>query len=293
MPLAVLRRHAGWLAVCLALPASLTGQIRASERGSVSQTIDGTVITVDYSRPRVRGRDPIFGGVVRWKEVWTPGANYATTLEVSKPVQLDGHLVPRGKYSVWFVVEEDHWTVVLDPRHRRYHADPPDSTPEQIRYPVHPSPAAFTEVLGFSFPVIRADGTVLLFQWATTQLALDVKVEPSHPIAIGRGQVAGLLGTYRYQSRTPGDTTPPSDIVLTYQDGRLMMHWEAAPFPDLRNLLMIRIAEDWFMPAVLQNGEVYDVISEMVFEFGRSGGKATGFEVRGEGDKVEGVGTRK
>jgi Protein of unknown function (DUF2911) len=286
-------RGAACLAACLVLPGTLAAQIRASERGSVSQTIDGTVITVDYARPRVRGRDPIFGGVVRWQEVWTPGANWATTLEVSKPLEFDGHPVPMGKYSVWFVVDQDHWTLVLDPRHHRYHTEPPDSAAGQVRYVVHPAPAPFTEVLSFSFPVVRADGAVLVFQWATSQVALNLKVTPSHPITISRGQVAGLLGTYRYQSRTPGDSSPPSEIVLAYEDGRLMMHWDHAPFPDLKTLLLIRIADDWFTPATLEDGEVFDVISEWVFEFARSGGTATGFEVRGEGDQVEGVGTRK
>ena len=84
----------------------LTGQIRASERGWVGQTIDGTKISIDYARPRARGREPIFGKVVHWAEVWTPGANYATTLEVNNPVRLDGHPVAKGKYSVWLVVRE-------------------------------------------------------------------------------------------------------------------------------------------------------------------------------------------
>ena len=28
----------------------------------------GTTITIDYARPRLRGRSPIFGGLVRWGE---------------------------------------------------------------------------------------------------------------------------------------------------------------------------------------------------------------------------------
>ena len=37
-------------ALPIALATSAQSQIRASERGAVSQTVDGTVITVDYSR---------------------------------------------------------------------------------------------------------------------------------------------------------------------------------------------------------------------------------------------------
>ena len=70
--------------VCLLAPPALSGQIRASELGSVSQVIDGTRISIEYSRPRARGRQNVFGGEVKWQEVWTPGANYATTLELSQ-----------------------------------------------------------------------------------------------------------------------------------------------------------------------------------------------------------------
>ena len=67
---------------------SLAAQIRASERATVSQVVDGTRITVDYSRPRARGRAALFGGEVKWNEVWTPGANDATTLEIDRDTGL-------------------------------------------------------------------------------------------------------------------------------------------------------------------------------------------------------------
>jgi hypothetical protein len=36
------------LMLAVAVPADLTAQVRASERATVSQTIDGTTITIDY-----------------------------------------------------------------------------------------------------------------------------------------------------------------------------------------------------------------------------------------------------
>ncbi|HRZ10013.1 MAG TPA: DUF2911 domain-containing protein, partial [Gemmatimonadales bacterium] len=109
--------HGACLALLLLVPAGLSAQMRASERGSVSQTIDGTTITIDYSRPQVRGRDSLFGGVEKWGAVWTPGANYATTLEVNRPLKIDGHPVAPGKYSLWLVLQPGEWTMVIDPRH--------------------------------------------------------------------------------------------------------------------------------------------------------------------------------
>ncbi len=79
-------RHATLLVLLSALtllpPRDASAQIRASELQTIAQVVDGTRITVEYSRPRLRGRTAIFGTkAVKWDEVWTPGANWATTLE--------------------------------------------------------------------------------------------------------------------------------------------------------------------------------------------------------------------
>ena len=96
----------------LMVPAIASGQVRLSERGSIGQTIDGTTINLEYARPQARGRSPIFGQVVRWGETWTPGANYATTIAVSKDVKVNGQDLARGTYSVWMIAaEQGDWTV--------------------------------------------------------------------------------------------------------------------------------------------------------------------------------------
>ena len=52
-----MRRTLFVTALALAVAAApLAAQIRASERGGVHQVVDGTVIRLDYGRPRLRGR---------------------------------------------------------------------------------------------------------------------------------------------------------------------------------------------------------------------------------------------
>ena len=43
----------------LTVPTAATAQIRASERSTLTQTVDGTVIRLDFARPRLRGRASI------------------------------------------------------------------------------------------------------------------------------------------------------------------------------------------------------------------------------------------
>lgn len=270
--------------------ATVQGQIRASERGAVSQTIDGTVITVDYARPQVRGRSPIFGGFVKWKEVWTPGANYATTIEVNRNLFLDGHQLRPGKYSMWLIVEPEQWTMVLDPKWRLYHTDPPASNADQIRYVVHPTEGPFTEILTFEFLNVHGNGATLRLRWGTTQLDTRVAVEPKHRLSMDVADAQPYLGTFLF--RWAGDTSPPSRLTFVHEDGMLVGNWVPAPWPEAAKVVLVKIADDWFMVGTLEHGEMTDLMPEFVFEFSRKDGKPSGFEVRGERDVLMASATR-
>ena len=185
----------------MATPGTLQAQLRASERGMVVQQIDGTKITVDYSRPRARGRSPIYGApMVSWGEMWTPGADSATTLLLSKDARIGGKDVAGGKYSVWVVVRKDEtWTVVLDPKWEQFHTDHPDSTTTQIRFAVQPRAVSPVEVLTWfawadsastekpsTLTIERRDGT-LIGRWTPTQFG---SLEEVMLVPMGDGQFA-------------------------------------------------------------------------------------------------------
>lgn len=285
-------RYGACLTLLLLMPAALTAQMRASERGAVSQTIDGTVITIDYSRPQVRGRDSIFGGFVTWGEVWTPGANFATTLEINRPLKIDGHPVAPGKYSLWLVVQPGTWTMVIDPRSHLYHVPFPDSTKDQIRYPVKPGVGPFTEMLLFTFRDVHGDEGTLVLQWGTTQVEFKLEVEPKHPLTVAEATARPLVGTYLFRWEGAPDSVPPTRITLAHENGMLMGRWTPAPFPDVATFQLVRITDDWFLVGSVINGELVDVMDEWAFEFARKDGKVVKFEVWSDNDHLDGAGTR-
>lgn len=292
------RRFALPAAFLLGAISDLSAQVRASEPARIAQTIDGTELTLEYSRPRVRGRDSLFGKVVKWEEVWTPGANWATTLEVSKDIRLDGHPVAKGKYSVWLAVHPaGPWTMVLDPRHRRFHTQHPDSTAEQIRFEVTPAEGPFSEVLTWSFPEIRVTGATLAMQWGATRVAFQVDVQPSYRLATSRGKAAPYVGRYEFAwtGKEPGDTSAPITLTISQQDSTLVGEWNPAPWPEAGPFILIPIKDDWFIAGFTEKGELYEVVKDMVIEFTRPRGQrlATAFEVRGEKDSLMATGRRK
>ena len=283
-------------AAAAVLAPALAAQIRASEPASISQTVDGTKITIDYSRPRARGRDPIFGTKnVGWDEVWTPGANYATTLETNHDITLDGHLVPKGKYSVWMVVKKSGpWTFVLDPRAKLFHMAHPESTSAQIRFDVKAQGAPFTEALTWSFPDVRATGATLAMAWLKTRVAVEIGVPPSLVVELPSADAAQYLGRYEFQPMTKEDSAKAKKdaFVVSYENG--VMKGEFDPADDyMQKFALIRIGPDTFAPGLYEKGVIYEVLRpDLTIEFARANGRAASLEMRDDSDKLEGKATR-
>lgn len=95
------------------LSVSIEAQITtpaASPSSKLKQTVGLTDVTVDYSRPSMRGRT-IFGDLVPYKKLWRTGANAYTKVSFSTDVTIDGTKVKAGTYSVFTKPSESSWEV--------------------------------------------------------------------------------------------------------------------------------------------------------------------------------------
>lgn len=188
----------GWCLGSRALAQSL-----ASPFSSVSQTVDNTTIKLDYYRPAARERQ-IFGGIVRWEVPWTPGANWATTLEVSADVSLEGRLLPKGKYSIWFIPRRDStWSVRINPIANIYHLYPPLDS-DQLLLEATPFAVPHTEVLTWSFPRVMRDATLLQFAWGSTGLSFHVAISPTSISELDQLERRAYLGRWDLLSLQTG-----------------------------------------------------------------------------------------
>ena len=283
----VVRRAAvAAMAVVVALLArvpSVQGQIRASERGKVAQTVDGTVITVDYSRPQARGRDSLFGRVVRVGEMWTPGANWVTTVEVSHPIRLGGHPVPAGKYSLWMQPGPREWTIHLHRETRRYHTQHPKVEEMVVSFSVPSQAGEHVEVLTFDFPRVGRDGATLRLRWGRTVVPLEILVEPRVAAGLTDDQLAPYLGSYDVTMDVGEGKTVEMKAEVINAKGKLRAVVDGPPTFVME---FIPTGEPHkFMPALLDNEKVFDV-EELPLFFDMEGGRAIGFRAMGVGDDV-------
>ena len=85
----------------------------ASPRQKVEQQFSMTKISVDYSRPGVKGRK-VFGELVPYGKVWRAGANSATKITFEQNVNFGGKDVMAGTYGLFVVPMEKEWKVILN-----------------------------------------------------------------------------------------------------------------------------------------------------------------------------------
>ncbi|QXP70551.1 DUF2911 domain-containing protein [Polaribacter sp. R2A056_3_33] len=78
----------------------------------IEQIVGLTDITVEYSRPGVKGRT-IFGDLVPFNEVWRTGANANTKITFSTDITIDGNKVEKGSYTIFSIPTEKSWDIVI------------------------------------------------------------------------------------------------------------------------------------------------------------------------------------
>jgi hypothetical protein len=84
-----------------------------SPLASIKQSFGLGDITVDYSRPSVKGR-VIFGDLVPYGKAWRTGANAATKITFTDDVMIEGTPVKPGTYALYTIPNKDSWEIILN-----------------------------------------------------------------------------------------------------------------------------------------------------------------------------------
>jgi len=150
-------------------------QVSKSQAAVVGQRVATTEITVTYSRPVARGRQ-IFGALVPYGTVWTPGADQATAVTFTRDVQINAHPLPKASYSVWAVPRPDMWTLVFNKAAKAYHDHYPGEDQDALRLEVRPEQGPHVETLTFTFPVVEGKDAVLRLEWGDVRVPLSIHV---------------------------------------------------------------------------------------------------------------------
>lgn len=76
----------------------------------IVQTVGLTEVTLEYSRPSMKGRT-IYGGLVPYDKIWRTGANANTKITFSNAVEIGGKTLEAGSYAIYTKPGVQNWEV--------------------------------------------------------------------------------------------------------------------------------------------------------------------------------------
>jgi Protein of unknown function (DUF2911) len=148
---------------------------RPSPPGSAEFTFaDGKKVTIDYSRPYMKGRK-IYGGLVPFDKVWRTGANDATSLKTDVALDINGTKVPAGSYTIYSIPSQGTSKLIINKQTGQWgteYDEKQDLARVDLTVTDLPSPV---EQFTIAFDKKGGDTANLNFDWENSRATATVK----------------------------------------------------------------------------------------------------------------------
>jgi len=171
----------------LNFPSAMLAQnseIRLSLKASVTQGLGvDTDITIEYSRPGVKGRK-VWGELVPYGLApsnenpfpWRAGANENTTIEFNKDVLIQGQKLSAGKYGIHMIPSEKDWVIIFSENNSSWGSFSYNQEEDALRVTVTPVTAPHQEWLLFGFEDLAGTSAIAYLQWERLKVPFTIKL---------------------------------------------------------------------------------------------------------------------
>ena len=178
-------------------------------KATTSEVVGITSITIDYSRPGVKGREgKIWGGVVGngfgnysfvtggMTSPWRAGANEATTISFEHDVKVEDKDLKAGTYALFMAIGEEQVTLIFSTQKEAWGSF--YYTPEDDVLRVEVKPVALeksVERLKYEFIEHRENSCVIAMQWEKLSVPFRIEVDVDNIVlARVREQMTSVKG---------------------------------------------------------------------------------------------------
>jgi len=170
----------GWTQGVITMPRT------PSPAATVTQTVGISSISINYSRPSVKGRE-VWGTLVPYgwnkqnfgngnEAPWRAGANENTTIKLSHDAKIEGHSVPAGTYGLFFVINKDNsGEVILSKDSKAWGSFWYNPAQDKLREKISVREIPHTEMLTYDFINLTKNSADLVLNWEKKQF--PVKIE--------------------------------------------------------------------------------------------------------------------
>lgn len=161
-------------------------------------------VEITYSRPAAKGRK-IFGDLVPYNKLWRTGANAATRIVLTEPLEFAGKRIDTGTYVLYSIPGIDSWDIIFNKGLTNWGIDGYKEAQDVARIRVEPVKSK-TKVESFTiqFVDVKPESCEMQLLWEKTVVAIPVKTDFRDKV---RAQIEAALQT---------DKKPP--------------YWQAAQF---------------------------------------------------------------
>ncbi len=150
---------------------------RPSPKGSVMQRIGLTDVTINYSRPSVKGRK-IWGELVPMDKVWRVGANEATSIAFTDDVTIDGKKLKAGTYSLHAIPGKETWTLIFNSVADQWGSYSYDAAKDVLRISIKPVTMNTTvESMLFVFPEVSESAATAALVWQNVSVPFKIEAD--------------------------------------------------------------------------------------------------------------------
>jgi len=159
---------------------------------SVKQDFGVGTIELTYSRPSIKGRK-IFGDLVPLNKIWRTGANAATRLVFSEPVDIGGKKIDTGTYVLYTIPGVDNWEVILNKGVKNWGIDGYKETEDVVRFKIEPAKMKTKlETFTMDFSDITPETCSINIKWEKTSISIPVVTNFKDKV---RGQIEAAMKT--------------------------------------------------------------------------------------------------
>ncbi|WP_034058650.1 DUF2911 domain-containing protein [Lacinutrix jangbogonensis] len=165
----------------------------------VEQKVGLTDMTLEYSRPNMRGR-AIFGELVPFGKLWRTGANKNTIISFSDDVMIGGTEVKAGSYAIFTTPNKKSWEVVFYADTENWGAPgkwDDSKVAAKVTVDVVTMPMQM-ETFTMLFDDLSNDSAILGILWESSYVGIKIGVPTSKKVEAGIAKIMAGPGAADY-----------------------------------------------------------------------------------------------
>jgi Protein of unknown function (DUF2911) len=182
------------IGICI-MALGTTAQVKMpapSTTQTIKQDFALGAMELTYSRPNAKGRK-VFGDLVPYDKLYRTGANAATRLRFTEPVEIGGKKIDSGTYVLYTIPTAESWEIIINKGLTNWGTDGYKESEDVCRFKVMPTKMKTKlETFTMQFANVLPESCELHILWEKTAVAIPIMANIKEKI---RAQIEAAMLT--------------------------------------------------------------------------------------------------